>query len=475
MKYYMKALLVVLCLFCLLTACVPKVETTDQTNPTMSAGKEDLQDVKENQNPDVLPERDPNAEYIQNYLISALKTSPSIDYADSKYSWVKLYEEKNADKINTDSWAAIDETGKIYGIVPLENESDDVECFNEFLCVEETKLYKYDGSEVTSLYLNNGETLLRITKCKDDFAIWKYQTDKKYQEETVYTLRVCNTKGDLLFEINSNNFDDVDILCSAIQHGEYPAYTQLSDCLYVIPVGGSTGYIPYMIDLSTGKIFDIKQCDAVQQLSFVRGHPQNWINQMRAIHDVFFAALSPELTGKNAYRLHAYKIGEIEPLYTLDIGTMVIPEYIDDAFISTTYQDGKLFYVLHDLYTGKEVYILQSDSLTFDEIQYSTKYDAYIEQVGDFVGVFSVDGTPCFEPIEGKLVANWLDYNGNLLIKYNGHAYDGAGLYVVDMEGKMTMLSITGSRIALNAQNRIMVVDSNGTYKLYDKDWNQLC
>lgn len=113
-------------------------------------------------------------------------------------------------------------------------------------------------------------------------------------------------------------------------------------------------------------------------------------------------------------------------------------------------------------------------STTYNKIQYSTKYDAYIEQVGDFVGVFSMDGIPCFEPIEGKLIANWLDYNGNLLIKYTGHAYDGAGLYVVDMEGKMTMLSITGSGFAITAQNRVLVLD-DGTYKLYDEDWNQLC
>ena len=474
MKHGRKALLVALCLSCFLTACAPKMETPNQTNPSASTNTDHTQNSDGGQDLGAVPERDPNAEYIQDYYISALGISSSTGYTDSKYYWARLRADKNTGKINTDSWAAIDETGKIYGIVPLENESDDVEWFNEFLCVEETRLYKYDGSEVTSQYLNNGETLLRITKGEDDFAIWKYQTDKKYQEETVYTLRVCNTKGELLFEIDSNDFDDVDVICSAIQYGEYPAYTQLSPYLYIIPIMGSNGYNPYTIDLSTGKIFDIKQCDAVQQLSAVRGHPQNWINQIRAINDVFFVALSPELTGKNAYRLHAYKIGEIEPQYTLDIGAMVIPEYIDDAFISVISLENKLLYELHDLYTGKQVYILQSQSLTFDEIEYSTKYNVYIEQVGDFVGVFSEDGTPCFEPIEGNLIANWLDYNGNLLIKYNGHAYDGAGLYVVDMDGNMTMLSITGESFALNAQNRIMVVESNGTYKLYDKDWNQL-
>ena len=479
-KYNLKVSVCILCLLCFLTACAQKAEDPNpSTNTSNITGNNEVQNIgtvpEDNAQKDgVLLKRDPNAEYIQNYRISALKSSSYTDYTDSQYFWVKLLAKENSSKIQTDSWAAIDETGKIYGIVPLENTSDEVEYFKEFICVEETRLYKYDGSEVTQQYLSNGETLLRITKCKDGFAIWKYQTDKKYQEETIYTLRACNINGDILFERDSNNFGDVDVLCSAIRYGEYPAYTQLSDYLYIIPVGGSAGYTPYMIDLSTGEIFDIKQCDAVQQLSSVRGHPQNWINQIRAIDDVFFAALSPELTGKNAYTLHAYETGRIEPLYTLEIGAMVIPEYIDDAFISTTYQDGRLLYVLHDLYTGKQEYILQSGSLTFDEIQYSTKYDAYLEQVGDFVGVFSVDGTSCFEPIEGKLIANWLDYNGKLLIKYTGHAYDGAGLYVVDMEGKMTMLSITGSEFALTAQNRVLVLD-DGTYKLYDEDWNQLC
>ena len=463
MKHCMKALLVALCLCWFFTACAPKTETPDQTTPSASTNTDNMQNSNGEQNLGALPERDPNAEYIQNYLISALRTSPSTAYTDSKYSWVNLYEDENAGKIKTDSWAAIDETGKIYGIVPLENESDDVECFNEFLCVEETRLYKYDGTEVTSQYLNNGETLLRITKCKDDFAIWKYQTDKKYQEETVYTLRVCNTKGDLLFEIDSRKYDATDGLCRFIQYGESPAFIKLSNTLY---------YVQYcnIIDLSTGNIYDIEQYDAVQKLKqYASTHYQyNFLNNITAIDDVLYVSVPTEDGNANCY---AHKAGEIEHLYSVNGMYKMFPTLIEAKFLSP---DGDIW-ALYDIYTGEQVYTSQNSlySFTYDEIEYSTKYNVYIEQVGDFVGVFTGDGTPCFEPIEGKLVANWLDYNGNLLIKYNGHAYDGSGLYVVDREGKMTKLFITGSRFALNAQNRIMVVDG-GTYKLYDKDWNQL-
>lgn len=464
MKQCRKVLLVALCLSCFLTACAPKMETPNQTNPSASTNTDHTQNSDGGQDLGAVPERDPNAEYIQDYYISALGISSSTGYTDSKYYWARLRADKNTGKINTDSWAAIDETGKIYGIVPLENESDDVEWFNEFLCVEETRLYKYDGSEVTSQYLNNGETLLRITKCDDDFAIWKYQTDKKYQEETVYTLRVCNTKGEILFEIDSRKYDGTDGLCGFIQYGESPAFIKLSNNLY---------YVQYcnIIDLSTGNIYDIEQYDAVQKLKqYASKHYQyNFLNNITAIDDVLYVSVPTEDGNANCY---AYKAGAIEHLYSVNGIYKMFPTLIEGRFLSP---DGDMW-ALYDIYTGEQVYITQNSlsSFTYDEIEYSTKYNVYIEQVGDFVGVFSEDGAPCFEPIEGKLIANWLDYNGNLLIQYKGHAYDGAGLYVVDMNGNMTMLSITGSAFALNAQNRIMVVDSDGTYKLYDKDWNQL-
>ncbi len=467
MKHGRKALLVALCLSCFLTACAPKMETPNQTNPSASTNTDHTQNSDGGQDFGAVPERDPNAEYIQDYYISTLGissyTASSTGYTDSKYYWARLRADKNTGKINTDSWAAIDETGKIYGIVPLENESDDVEWFNEFLCVEETRLYKYDGSEVTSQYLNNGETLLRITKCDDDFAIWKYQTDKKYQEETVYTLRVCNTKGKILFEIDSRKYDGTDGLCRFIQYGESPAFIKLSNNLY---------YVQYcnIIDLSTGNIYDIEQYDAVQKLKqYASKHYQyNFLNNITAIDDVLYVSVPTEDGNANCY---AYKAGAIEHLYSVNGIYKMFPTLIEGRFLSP---DGDMW-ALYDIYTGEQVYITQNSlsSFTYDEIEYSTKYNVYIEQVGDFVGVFSEDGAPCFEPIEGKLIANWLDYNGNLLIQYKGHAYDGAGLYVVDMNGNMTMLSITGSAFALNAQNRIMVVDG-GVYKLYDENWNKL-
>lgn len=464
-KYNLKVSVCILCLLCFLTACAQKAEDPNpSTNTSSITGNNEVQNVgtvpEDNAQKDgVLPERDPNAEYIQNYRISALKSSSSTDYTDSQYFWVKLLAKENSSKIQTDSWAAIDETGKIYGIVPLENTSDEVEYFKEFICVEETRLYKYDGSEVTQQYLSNGETLLRITKCKDGFAIWKYQTDKKYQEEKIYTLRVCNTNGDLLFEIDSSEYKSTDGLCRCIQNGESPAFAKLSNSLYYVQNCN-------IVDLSTGKMFDIEQYDAVQKLTQNASKwKYNWVNSLSAIENVLFVPTGDNVT-------YAYKLGENKPLYSVNTITKVSATRVEARFLNAS-SDA---WILCDIYTGKQIYTLQNSltSTTYNKIQYSTKYDAYIEQVGDFVGVFSMDGIPCFEPIEGKLIANWLDYNGNLLIKYTGHAYDGAGLYVVDMEGKMTMLSITGSGFALTAQNRVIVFDG-GTYKLYDEDWNQLC
>ena len=485
MKHCMKVLLVALCLCCFVTACAPKTETPNQTNPPASTDTDNTQNSNGEQDLGALPDRDPNAEYIQNYLISALRTSPSSDYTDSKYSWVKLYKDKNIGKIKTDSWAAIDETGKIYGIVPLENEHYDVKYFNEFLCVEKTKLYKYDGSEVTSQYLNNGETLLRITKGADDFVIWKYQTDKKYQEETVYTLRVCNTKGELLFEMKSNDLAifraiQYDWASASLEYkGASASFKELSNNFYCVkynsdlPTGETIERYQrqhcIIIDLSTGEIFNIvEQYDAVQKLR-QNSYDDAWIHAINVIDNILLVQTSLDwLVGE----LYAYKIGEMEPLYSMNRVGFDVMSPAEDRFL---YSNGDIW-ALYDIYTGEQVYALQNSmsSYPYDEIEYSTKYNVYIEQVGDFVGVFTEEGTPCFEPIEGELIANWLDYNGELLIQYNGHEYDGAGLYVVDMDGNMTMLPITGESFALNAQGRIMVVDSDGTYKLYDKDWNQL-
>ena len=486
MKHGRKALLVALCLSCFLTACAPKMETPNQTNPSASTNTDHTQNSDGGQDLGALPEHDPNAEYIQNYLISADKFSSYTSYADGKYFWVKLYKDKNAGKIKRDSWAAIDETGKVYGIVPLENEHYDVEYFNEFLCVEKTKLYKYDGSEVTSQYLNNGETLLRITKGADDFVIWKYQTDKKYQEETVYTLRICNTNGDILFEMKSNDFSmfrAIKLSENEYYGGKSASFKELSNNFYCIQYNsdrltGETFDIEQsikrqhciIIDLSTGEMFDIEQYDAVQKLR-QNSYDSPWALAINVIDNILFVPTSFDWS-VGEHDFYAYKIGEMEPLYSMNRVVFDIMSPAEDRFL---YSNGDIW-ALYDIYTGEQVYTSQNSmsSYTYDEIEYSTKYNVYIEQVGDFVGVFSEEGTPCFEPIEGELIANWLDYNGNLLIQYKGHAYDGAGLYVVDMNGNMTMLSITGSAFALNAQNRIMVVDSDGTYKLYDKDWNQL-
>lgn len=183
-KHDLSVLWVILCLLSCLTSCantseVPEAPKEPEVSESQALVKTDVIENEKSKDEivvsdevqefEVSEEYDPDAEYIQNYVISQMGDSQSISYTDSKYLWVQLKADENRDKIKEDSWAAIDEKGRMYSIIPVELHDDTVSS-NEYICVEEKNLYRYDGVEVTQDYLNDGETLLRITSYKKEIC-----------------------------------------------------------------------------------------------------------------------------------------------------------------------------------------------------------------------------------------------------------------------------------------------------------------
>lgn len=423
--------------------------------------------VSENSNE--LPQQDPNADYIQNYLIDEFGDNLDKGYTDNPYIWVRL-------KADSNSWAAIDETGKIYAVIPMESAYMEAECGSAFICFDEHILYSYDGTNVTEQYLEDGETLLRITSCSDDFIIWKYQTDKKYQEDTVYTFRACSTDGKCLAEMTSSDDTIGQTLAYVCKYsysydpnsatGSTPVFKKLSEDLYLVWT--------YLFDLKTGHVYNIE--DYETDWRFVSA-----ANDVLFVQTPLYDPDTKVFYANQTYEsiLSAYYPGEYEPLYSWSTEEGYIQKITEYGILVLTSNDPRP--ELRDIYTGERIYRCQAEAnnLSYSPA-YSPKYDVFVEQVGAFVGVFKQDGTPCFEPIEGNILGNWLEYTDYILIEYKGHQAEGSGLYIVDVDGNMRKLDVTltgdlyyGVEYVLHVDGQIMVND-DGRYKLFDSDWNQI-
>ncbi len=502
MKKIRVTIVLALSVLAMLSACGKDAERLpgDETQSGSEYEKQpDVFDNKENddkkENTDDL---DPNADYIQNYSIDRIAYC---EY-DSDILWVYVRGEGQGEPFR----AAIDETGKIYSKI-YENYGSltGYLCSSKYLCLYEQdvvsfvgaeaiyaygehQIYFYDGTNVTESYLDGAEQIWRVTKTDDDLIIWKYETIETYST-VKYILRVCDTSGNLLLELDGDEYPAVANALSAekLFLKEDQVLKELGSGLYQI-----------------GDIY----VDVI--LREVYGPDQYGLGNFVAVHDrCVFSGIECDDSNKFTRRyknLTVYKIGTKTPLFTWKSDTdMFLPnsDGIGDPNgigngVFKTYSRGETItagvpgqmydYAVpaepikyYDAATGEFLAEYDTAKIGAERIFNFNGENAIAEIKNPagtkFITLIDRDGQFLFEPLQAKAsesVDDWREELGAVVFYYDGTGYEGEGFYLLSEDGTMTALHVTyADEILFNHNNRIIVVN-DGEYGIYDLEGNKI-
>ena len=432
---------------------------------------------------------DPDADYIQNYSIDGIAYC---EY-DSDILWVYVDGEGRDESFR----AAIDETGKIYSKI-YENYGSltGYLCSSEYFCLykkdvsslvgtqtlyfyDDHQIFTCDGTEITASFLDESEEIWRVTKTDDKLIIWKYEAIETYSS-VKYILRVCDTNGNLLLELDGDEYPAVANALSAekLFLKEDQVLKELGSGLYQI-----------------GDIY----LDVI--LREVYGPDQYGLGNLAAVYDrCVFSGIECEDSNDFTRRyksLTVYKIGTDEPLFTWASDTdMFLPNGVENG-VFMTYSRGETIsggvlghtynYALpvepkkyYDAATGEFLAEYDTAKIGAERIYYFNGENAIAEIKNPagtrFITLIDRDGQFLFEPLQEKISSfrDWREELGAVMFYYDGTGYEGEGFYLLSEDGAMKSLHIMDAdKILFNHNNRMIVIN-DGEYSLYDMEGNKI-
>ncbi len=490
MKKTWMAVVVALFLLAMLSGCGKGTEVKpgkDEVQP--GSEYEEQSDVSDNRENDDKKEDtentddfEPNADYIQNYSVDRIAYCKY----DSDMLWVYASGEGQDENFR----AAIDDTGKIYSKIYENYGNLTYLCSSEYLCLYEQdavssigaeviraygehQIYYYDGTNVTESLLDGSEQIWRVTKTGDDLIIWKYDTIETYSTAK-YILRVCDMSGNLLLELDGDEYPDIANALSAagkVFIEKDQVLKELGSGLYQI-----------------GDIY----VDVI--LREVYGPDQYGLGNVVDVYDrcVFSGEEyddSNSTVGIRFKNLTVYKIGVDEPLYTWASDTDMYLQYEVDNGVFPIYSriktpfgalagEPKKYY---DAATGE--FLAEYDTVQIGaERIYKFNGENAIAEIKNpagtkFVTLIDRNGQFLFEPLQTKAsesVDDWREELGAVVFYYDGTGYEGEGFYLLSEDGTMKSLHITDADEILFIHNNRMIVINDGEYSLYDLEGNKI-
>lgn len=503
MKKTHVAIVVALSLLAILSGCGKETEKQPGKDGIQSGSEsEDQPGVSDTQENDEIIEDtddfDQDADYIQNYSIDGIAYC---EY-DSDILWVYVRGEGQDESFR----AAIDETGKIYSKI-YENYGSltGYLCSSEYFCLykkdvsslvgtqtlyfyDDHQIFTCDGTEITASFLDESEEIWRVTKTDDKLIIWKYETIEAYSS-VKYILRVCDTNGNLLFELDGDEYPAVANALSAekLFLKEDQVLKELGSGLYQI-----------------GDIY----LDVI--LREVYGPDQYGLGNLAAVYDrCVFSGIECDDSNEFTRRyksLTVYKIGTDKPLFTWasdtdmflpnsdgigdpdGIGNGVFKTYSRGETISAGVP-GKVYdYAVpvepikyYDAATGEFLAEYDTAKIGADRI-YIFNGENAIAKIKNptgtwFITLIDKDGQFLFEPLQTKdteSVDDWREELGAVVFYYDGTGYEGEGFYLLSKDGAMTSLHITDADKIYFNHNHRMIVINDGEYSLYDMEGNKI-
>lgn len=477
-------IIAMLTVFVLLTGCSVESgkSSQDTNNPTNASGTDGQSETPGDSQPGNEKEDlvdDPYAEKIWDYEVTKILYSDKA----SNLIWVKARELGG----ETGFRAAIDKRGsiisKIYSNLSNGIFTGDYIClFDQYLnSYSGYQIYSCDGTNITDEFLSEAEEIWRVTRIDENLIVWKYEKIETYSS-VKYVLRVCDSGGKLLLELDSSEYPAIGNALSADKY--FPAQEQLLKEL------GSGFYQigDIYIDLAGGKLYGPEQYGLKNAVNVHEGH--------------VFSGTERDDNHKNYLKrykgLTVYKIGIDEPLYSWETDSEMFYS-VNDNGIFKTYTCGEIMrmgvdgdyfeaateiepYSYYDGFSGKLLARYDSASLGAERITDFNGETAltYVKGPagGYFVTYIDQNGTFLFEPIQTRssnaILADWRDELGAICIYYSGHDHEGEGLYLLDANGSMKPLKISDAdEMALTDSDKIAVV-LDGLLGLYDLSGNRL-